>query len=143
MNRIKELREEKGYTLDDVAKAIGLANNTISQYENGKREPKLETWQKLSIFFGVSVPYLQGIEPRPTPKPPKLPQKPQTYVKLKSGDTFVVDGSSSDDEIFSYLGLGSVSLIDPTWIGHADRRLDKVVFPKENIEWIGVVRGEE
>lgn len=34
---------------------------TISQYERGKREPKLETWQKLADFFGVSVPYLQGI----------------------------------------------------------------------------------
>ncbi|MDU7064452.1 MAG: helix-turn-helix transcriptional regulator, partial [Lactobacillus paragasseri] len=33
---------------------------TISQYERGKREPKLETWQKLADFFGVSVPYLQG-----------------------------------------------------------------------------------
>lgn len=59
-NRIKELRKEKNLTLKDLGKEVGLASNTISQYENGKREPKLETWQKLANFFSVSVPYLQG-----------------------------------------------------------------------------------
>ncbi len=39
-----------------------MANNTLSQYETGKREPKLETWQALADFFNVSVPYLQGID---------------------------------------------------------------------------------
>ena len=43
---------------------MGLATNTISRYETGKREPKLETWKKLANFFGVSVPYIQGIEPK-------------------------------------------------------------------------------
>lgn len=60
-NRIAELRKEKGLTLQQVADAIGVGNNTISRYENGKREPKLETWFKLSDFFDVPVSYLQGI----------------------------------------------------------------------------------
>lgn len=59
-NRLKEIRESKGLTLEDVGKGVGLATNTISRYETGKREPRLETWQKLANFFGVSVPYLQG-----------------------------------------------------------------------------------
>ncbi len=37
-----------------------MANNTLSQYETGKREPKLETWKKLADFFDVPVSYLQG-----------------------------------------------------------------------------------
>ena len=60
-NRIAELRKEKGLTLQQVADAIGVGNNTISRYETGKREPKLETWFKLSDFFDVPVSYLQGI----------------------------------------------------------------------------------
>ena len=60
-NRIAELRKEKGLTLQQVADAIGVGNNTISRYETGKREPKLETWLKLADFFGVSVSYLQGV----------------------------------------------------------------------------------
>ena len=59
-NRIKELRQKNNLTLVELGKKVGLANNTLSQYETGKREPKLETWQKLASFFHVSVPYIQG-----------------------------------------------------------------------------------
>lgn len=62
MNRIKEVRKKKGLSLQQVAEAVGLGNNTISRYETGKREPKLETWNKLAVFFNVSIPYLQGID---------------------------------------------------------------------------------
>ena len=62
MNRLKEIRKKKGYTLIAAATVAGIANNTLSQYETGKREPKLEMWQKLADIYGVSVPYLQGID---------------------------------------------------------------------------------
>lgn len=60
-NRLKELRNKKHLTQKELGEQLGMPNNTLSQYETGKREPKLETWQKLADFFGVSVPYLQGI----------------------------------------------------------------------------------
>lgn len=66
MNRIKEVRKKKGLSLQQVADAVGVGNNTISRYETGKREPKLETWQALADFFNVSVPYLQGIDEIPS-----------------------------------------------------------------------------
>lgn len=62
MNRIKELREKNNLTLRGLGKEINMSSSRISQYETGKREPKLETWKKLADFFNVSVPYLQGIE---------------------------------------------------------------------------------
>lgn len=62
MNRLKEIRKKKGYTLIAAATIAGITNNTLSQYETGKREPKLEMWQKLADIYGVSVPYLQGID---------------------------------------------------------------------------------
>lgn len=60
MNRIKEVRKKKGLSLQQVADAVGVGNNTISRYETGKREPKLETWQALADFFDVPIAYLQG-----------------------------------------------------------------------------------
>ncbi|CAK1245307.1 Transcriptional regulator [Fructobacillus fructosus] len=60
-NRLKELRKEKGYTLNDIAKATGITRGTYNNYENEKTEPKLATWQKLADFFGVDIGYLQGI----------------------------------------------------------------------------------
>lgn len=62
MNRIKQLRKEKGLSQAQLAKKVGISNQIISFYENNKREPKIETWQALADFFKVSVPYLQGIE---------------------------------------------------------------------------------
>lgn len=61
MNRIKQLREEKGVSQSDVAHAVGITRQAVSLYEQGKREPKLEIWQKLADLFEVSVPYLQGL----------------------------------------------------------------------------------
>lgn len=63
MNRIKEIRERKGIGQKELAEKINTSQQAISLYETGKREPKLETWKKLANFFGVSVPYIQGIEP--------------------------------------------------------------------------------
>lgn len=66
MNRIKELREKNSLTLRGLGKEINMSSSRISQYETGKREPKLETWKALANFFNVSVPYLQGIEEIPS-----------------------------------------------------------------------------
>ncbi|AEA31714.1 Cro/CI family transcriptional regulator [Lactobacillus amylovorus GRL1118] len=60
-NRLKEMRKKHNFTLDDIQKMTGIKRGTYSNYENGNTEPKIETWQKLANFFGVSVPYLQGI----------------------------------------------------------------------------------
>lgn len=60
-NRLKELRQKNHLTLKKLGDEINMPNNTLSQYENGKREPKQEVWQKLANFFKVSVPYIQGL----------------------------------------------------------------------------------
>ena len=60
-NRIRELRNKQVWTLKALGEKVGLAPNTISQYETGDREPKLNTWQKLADCFGVPIPYLQGL----------------------------------------------------------------------------------
>ena len=59
-NRIAELRKESNLTLQQVADAIGVGNNTISRYETGKRKPSKEVLTKLSNLFRVPVSYLAG-----------------------------------------------------------------------------------
>lgn len=59
-NRLKELRLEHGYTLDDVESKTGIKRGTYSNYENYKTEPKLETLLDLADFYDVSMSYLQG-----------------------------------------------------------------------------------
>lgn len=57
-NRIKELRLERGLTLREMGNALDIRDNTLSQYENGKRSPQLGLIQEIANFFDVSVEYL-------------------------------------------------------------------------------------
>lgn len=54
MNRIKELRQKAGLTLVQLGQKVGMANNTLSQYETGKRFPQLEVWQKLADYLEIT-----------------------------------------------------------------------------------------
>lgn len=62
MNRIRETRQSKKVSQKMLATVLDTTQQSISLYESGKREPKLEVWQKLADYFDVSVPYLQGFE---------------------------------------------------------------------------------
>lgn len=82
MNRLKELRKSHSLSQAELAKETGISNQAISFYENGKRQPKIETWQKLADFFKVSVPYLQGYE-QPTPHNRLKELRQQNNLTLK------------------------------------------------------------
>ena len=51
MNRIKELRQKNNLTLRGLGDKVNMSSSRISQYETGKREPKLETWNKLAEYL--------------------------------------------------------------------------------------------
>ena len=58
MNRIKILREEFGYTQQDLADKIDGAKSTIAMYENETRKPSLEVLVNLSEIFNCSIDYI-------------------------------------------------------------------------------------
>ena len=53
--RLKELRKEKGMTLEEVAKAIYKSKPTIYKYEEGLLEPNLEALLQLANLFDVNL----------------------------------------------------------------------------------------
>lgn len=60
MNRLKELRTEKGLTQQELADKIGVSKLTILRWEQGQRDIKSDKAQQLADYFGVSVGYLLG-----------------------------------------------------------------------------------
>lgn len=60
MNRIASLRKERNLTQKEFGAIIGVAQNTICNWENGKREPDYESLKKMAFFFGCSTDYLLG-----------------------------------------------------------------------------------
>lgn len=59
MNRIKQLREEKNITQEELAKKLHLSSKGIvSMYENESRKPSMEVLISLSEIFNCSIDYL-------------------------------------------------------------------------------------
>ncbi|HBA46329.1 MAG TPA: hypothetical protein DCZ91_00710 [Lachnospiraceae bacterium] len=52
---IQNIRKEKGMTLQQIANIMGCSPQLISQYENGKRIPKLKTIRKIATALGVYI----------------------------------------------------------------------------------------
>lgn len=61
MNRLRILRKNRRLTIKEVAYTVGIAENTLHQYETEKREPRRETWIKLADYYCVPVAYLMGL----------------------------------------------------------------------------------
>ncbi|WP_270288567.1 helix-turn-helix domain-containing protein [Enterocloster bolteae] len=59
---IKKYREKKGLTQKELGAALGLAEITIRQYENNKREPKYERLYVIADVLSVSVSDLMNID---------------------------------------------------------------------------------
>ncbi len=59
-DRLKQLRNEKKMSRDDLANKIGVSYSAIAKYETGIREPDYDTLIKLSRFFDVTSDFLLG-----------------------------------------------------------------------------------
>lgn len=59
-NRLKELRQSKNMTLEELANEIGTTKSTISRYENGIRQPKQDILEAIADYFKISTDYLLG-----------------------------------------------------------------------------------
>ena len=56
--RLKEIRKARGISQVKLAMDLSMAQNTISRYETGTREPSLAEFVKIADYFCVSVDYL-------------------------------------------------------------------------------------
>ncbi len=56
------LRRERGIGQVKLATAIGVSKGIISLWENGLREPSLESLVSLALFFDISTDELIGYE---------------------------------------------------------------------------------
>ena len=60
MKNLKTIRERKNITQVRLSIEVGVSQETISAYENGKAMPSIEILCKIADFFNVSTDYLLG-----------------------------------------------------------------------------------
>lgn len=59
-DRIKELRQARHMTQAELAKALGLTKQCVSNWENDNVAPSVEMLVKIADYFCVSTDYLLG-----------------------------------------------------------------------------------
>ena len=60
--RLRELREERGLSQNQLAKQTGFSSTSVSRWENGEADIASDYLIILCKFFGVSADYLLGLE---------------------------------------------------------------------------------
>lgn len=88
-NRLRELRENKGMTQANLAKALSISRSAIGMYEQGKREPDFETLEKIADYFNVTMDYLT--------KGKAITMRPFELAELFYGKEFFFDAMPQND----------------------------------------------
>lgn len=65
IDRLREAREARGLTQEELASRLGYSTSEQNRYENGKREPSPDRINKMALELGVSMSYLVGLSDEP------------------------------------------------------------------------------
>lgn len=137
MNRLDVIRGQKKLSLSQVSEDLNLNSLDLKKYEEGKKEPSLSTWLKLSHYYEKPVTYLMGISRVNDLEVFKHPEKIDDYIEEK--DLYEVP------EVFMLI---KEQLIQDWYrinkimqsLGEINSREDKRSQIKENIEKVNNVR---
>lgn len=55
---LKKIRKGKGFSQLKVALDLNMSREALSYYENGKRNPDIQTLKLFSKYFNVSIDFL-------------------------------------------------------------------------------------
>ncbi|WP_102347618.1 helix-turn-helix domain-containing protein [Bacillus sp. Marseille-P3661] len=91
--KIKDLREQRGLTPDELADHLHFTKSIIWSYEIDKREPNLIHLNKLADYFGVSIDYLLNRDYEKTEIHLKIPT-----TDLTNNYSFIIDNEEVSGE---------------------------------------------
>lgn len=59
-NIILTLRNEKGFSQEQLAKALHISKSTVAMWETGQRLPSVEKYEEIADYFNVDIDFLYG-----------------------------------------------------------------------------------
>ena len=62
--RLKQLREARKLSQEDVAARLHVGRSTISRYERNTITPSLEQLVRMAVLYNTSLDYMMGIDNR-------------------------------------------------------------------------------
>ena len=79
--RIRELRQARGLSQVDVAKAMGVTKQSASNWENNNIQPSIEVLIRLARYFYVSTDYMLGLDDRKYLEVTDLSDREVTHIQ--------------------------------------------------------------
>lgn len=58
--QLRLLRQEWGFSQQELADRIGISKSSINMYERGEREPGIDTLKRIAAFYNVDIDFLLG-----------------------------------------------------------------------------------
>lgn len=65
--RLRDIREDRDQTQEEIAEILNVKQNTYQQYESGKRQLPIEALIKLAKYYNLSADYILGLIKEPEP----------------------------------------------------------------------------
>lgn len=90
-NRIKELRKVRGISQSALANLLGVAQNTLSYWENGKYDIDNKSLSAMADYFGVSIDHILCRD------------QEISYALLEGGEHFRID-DATHREVMEFAG---------------------------------------
>ncbi|MEP7284378.1 MAG: helix-turn-helix transcriptional regulator [Chloroflexota bacterium] len=87
-DRLKTLREQRGWTQRELAQRAGIGDSQINKYEAGSHDPSATSIKSIAEQLGVSTDYLLGLtdHPRGSYGDALTPEERQWVGAYASGD---------------------------------------------------------
>ena len=63
--RLRQIREERGYDVKTVAEILGVRERQILRWERGENRMKFSKYVELARFYGLSLDYIVGLIDEP------------------------------------------------------------------------------
>ena len=96
-NRFRELRESRGLNQTQVGELANVAQSAVSKWERGESEPPHGTLRILADFYGVSIDYLLGREPK-TERAPDTAEAVSGALTEKEKEFLTYAGQMSEEQ---------------------------------------------
>lgn len=80
--RLRQLREERGFSRSALAKKLGVSKETVYRYENNIQSPSLDRVKQLAVSLRTSVDYLIGLDNEYTIKFPGITKEQRDALNL-------------------------------------------------------------
>ncbi|WP_327586810.1 XRE family transcriptional regulator [Nonomuraea sp. NBC_00507] len=92
-SNVRAARQDRGWTLDQMAKRCGVSRRVLVHIEQGQANPNIATLLRISDALGIGLPHLVALPELPKPRVVRAGDGPRLWQGSHGGHAHLVAGS--------------------------------------------------